>query len=147
MIRNEIHTVIDACVDKVWEFLSNPENMTQIGRSNVKVEYTRPIGVGSTIAVTTRLMGKRTIRGTFTEWEPGHKFVMQSKSMGSNIKEVWLLEQVEGTKTKLTKSQQVQVGGIMRLFQWYLSSKTKEINSAQFAKIKQIIEAKNASVV
>jgi uncharacterized protein YndB with AHSA1/START domain len=144
LIRNEISTVIDAPVDKVWEFLSNLDTMTQYSSNRtLKIEYTRPIGVGSTIAITTRLMGKRTLRGTITEWEPGHKFVIQSKAMGSDIKEVWSLEQVEGTKTKLTKSQQAQVGGIMRLFQSYLSSKTKEVNSAQFAKIKQIMEAKN----
>jgi len=67
--------------------------------------------------------------------------------MGADITEVWSVEEVEGNKSKLTKSQQAQIGGFMRLFQSYFSSKTKEINSFQFAKIKQTIEAKGPSAV
>jgi len=76
MIRSEISTVIDAPVDKVWEFVSDPGNMNQWSAQDSKVEFTRPIGVGSVITVTTHLIGKRTIKGTITDWEPRHKFAM-----------------------------------------------------------------------
>ena len=149
MIRNEISTVIDAPVDKVWAYVTDPDNWSQWSASKVppKAEFTRPIGVGSVITITTHLMGKRTLSGTITDWEPGRKFAFRSNAMGADITEVWSVDQVEGNKTKLTKSSQVQIGGFMRLFQWYLSSKTKEIASTQFAKIKQNMDAKNTPVV
>jgi len=71
---------------------------------------------------------------------------MRSNAMGADITEVWSVEQVQGNKTRLTKAQQAEIGGFMRLFQSYLSSRTKEINSVQFAKIKRAIEAKNSTV-
>jgi ligand-binding SRPBCC domain-containing protein len=53
MIKVDVNTVIDAPVEKVWEFVSDVGAATLRDPSVVKVDWRPPAGVG-TVAVITR---------------------------------------------------------------------------------------------
>jgi uncharacterized protein YndB with AHSA1/START domain len=147
VVELEASTIIDAPVEKVWEFLADFDTAPQWGRGISKVEYKRPVGVGTTIVFTARLMGERTLNMTITDWMPGHKFAARSTLMGSRIDEVWSLEPVEGGRTRLTKSTQVKAGGIMRLLWPFISGRTKRLGPTQLGNVKRILEAKSKTAV
>ncbi len=138
-------TVINVPVEEVWEFLSDLDTMTQWTKGVSRVEYERPAGVGTTIVATAQLMGRRTISMTITDWEPNQKLGMRGSLMGMRAHEVRLMEPVEKDKTRLTKSVEAEIGGLLRILQPYLSYRMKKDSLIQLEKTKCILEARNNS--
>jgi hypothetical protein len=67
--------------------------------------------------------------------------------MGSKVDEVWSLEPVEGGRTRLTKSTQAEVRGIMRLLWPFVSGRTKRLGPTQLGNVKRILEGKSKTAV
>ena len=72
-----------------------------------KVEYKRPVGLGTTEVGTRQYFGRSTIEITITEWEPNRKLGMLHRLGGLKGKDVFLMEAVEGNKTRLTRSRRL----------------------------------------
>jgi hypothetical protein len=85
MISVDVNTVIDASVEKVWEFVSDLGTATVRDPSAFKVDWQPPAGVGTVAMITHRFLGKMTARYEIKEWEPNRKFRAQVTSMGAKL--------------------------------------------------------------
>jgi len=81
-----VNTVIDASVEKVWEFVSDLGTATLRDPSVVKVDWQPPAGIGTVAMITHRFLGNRTARYEIKEWEHNHKFRAQITSMGGEAR-------------------------------------------------------------
>lgn len=143
MVRVEASTVINVALQEVWEFLSDLETQTQWGSGVLKVEYQRPVGIGTRVVVTAQLFGRRTADETITEWVPNRKLGIEGRSVGSRFNVVYAMEQVEGTKTRLTRSAQAETIGLFKLLQPYVSYRVKKENAVVVSNVKRILEGQN----
>ncbi len=147
MIRLEASTVVEVPVEKVWEFLSDLEKRPQWDLEAHKVEYKRPVGVGTIAVVTGQFFGQSTVNVTITDWEPNRKLGMQYRLGGSKGNDVFLMEAVEGTKTRLTRSMRAEFGGLLRLLQPLISYRVKKTFLAELDRVGLISEARNKVAV
>ncbi len=143
MMRLEGSTVVDVPVEKVWEFLSDLEKRPQWDLEMHKVEYERPVGVGTTAVGTGQFFVWRTVNMTITDWEPNRKLGMQYRLGGLKGNDVFLIEAVEGTKTRLTRSLQAEFGGLWRLLRPLISYTAKKTFPAEVDRVGRIVEARN----
>jgi carbon monoxide dehydrogenase subunit G len=141
-MKVDVNTVIDAPVEKVWEFMSDLGSATLRDPSVVKVDWQPPAGIGTVAMITHRFLGKRTARYEIKEWEPNRKFRAQVTSMGAKLEGTYTMEPVHGGKTNLNVSVKVEIGGLMRLFSPYISRKARKDASEEIARIKNILEAR-----
>jgi carbon monoxide dehydrogenase subunit G len=140
VISVEARTVVNAPVEKVWEFMSDPSTMTQWDPGVLKVEYQPPMRVDSTMMVTAQLIGRRTAKMVITEWEPNRRIGIAGKSAGTKVSAVYTLEP-QGNMTRLNRSVEVEVGGLLKLISPYVSYKVNKERSAEIDNIKRIVEA------
>ena len=71
MIEVEASTIINASPEKAWEYISDLGKMTEWDPGTLKVEWQRPVSVGSVAVVTVQEFGKRAVNWEVTECEPG----------------------------------------------------------------------------
>ncbi len=143
MLRLEASTVVDVPVEKVWEFLSDLEKRPQWDLEAHKIEYKRPVGVGTTAVITTQFFGRRTISITIADWDPNRKLGMLYRLGGTKGNDDFLMEAVEGTKTRLTRSMRAEFGGLLRLLQPLISYRAKKTFPAELDRVGRILEARN----
>jgi len=143
MIRLEASTVVDSPVEKVWEFLSDPETRPQWDPETQKVEYKRPVGVGTIAVITGQFMGQGTANITITDWEPNRRLGMRIRMGRTSGNEVFSMEAVEGNKTRLTRSMQGEFGGLLRLLQPLIAFRIKKTFPAEVDRIKRAVESRN----
>ncbi len=143
MIRLEASTVVDVPAEKVWEFLSDLETRPQWDPEVHKVEYNRPVGVGTTAVATGQFFGRGTVNVTITDWEPNRKLGMQYRLGGSKGNDVFLMEAIDGTKTRLTRSMRAEFGGLLRLLQPLISYRLKKTFPAELDRVGHILETRN----
>jgi uncharacterized protein YndB with AHSA1/START domain len=137
MINLEGSTVIDAPVERVWEFMSNLETMPQ-WTGVLKVDYKAPVGVGTMVVATAPL--RMTFKITVTEWEPNHRFGMRFK-LGAEFHEVITFEPVEGSKTGLSISLHGEARGLRRVFGPFFSYQARRDFSGRLDQIARAFEA------
>ncbi len=143
MIRLEASTVVNVPVEKVWEFPSDLEKRPQWDPEMHKVECKRPVRVGTTAVGIGQFFVWRTVSMTITDWEPNRKLGIQLRMGGLDGNEVFLMEAVEGTKTRLTRSVRGELGGFLRLLEPLISYRVKKTFPAELDKVGHILEARN----
>ncbi len=141
MITIEVSTIINAPVERVWEFMSDFGTMPQWHPGVVKVDWQPPLSVGSVATVTVQRLGKRTARYEVKEWQPNRMIRAQVTSGRSKINGGYEMEPIEGGKTKLTISAVIEIKGVLRLLSPILSYMSKKGSSAEMQNIKRILEA------
>ena len=141
MISFEASVIIDASVEKVWNFMSDFDTMTLWGPGVREVKWESPIGVGSLIVVTAQRFGRRTANMKITDWEPTHKMGVEARSGGAKVRAVITMEPVEEDKTRLTRSAQMEIGGLLKLIQPYISYRANKDRSVELDNVKRILEA------
>ncbi len=144
MIKVDVSTIIDAPLEKVWDFMADLGTMPQRDHSVVRVDWQPPLGVGSVATVTARLMGERTGRLEVKELEPNHRLVVQMTGMGARAEGTYEFEPVDERRTKLSAAVSFQVRGLLRVISPYLSYSAKRDATAEFERIKSAIEASEA---
>lgn len=142
VIQVQASTIIDAPPEKVWEYISDLGKIAEWDPDTLKVEWQRPVSVGSVAVVTAtaKLFGKRVVNMEVTEWEPGHKFGAMVKFGGTSVKGVYTIEPAEGNKTKLSRSATVEVGGWLRLISPLIARKARNERSKEIENIKRLVE-------
>ncbi len=147
MIRIEASVIVNAPVEKIWNFMADFDTMTQWGRGYLEVKWQRPISVGSIVVVTAQgglLLGRRTANMKITDWEPTRKMGVEARSGGAKANAVITMEPLEGGKTRLARSAQVEIGGLLKLIQPYIAYRMKRVRSAELDNVKRIVEAQNS---
>ncbi len=143
MIRVAAGGIIDAPVEKVWNFMVDLDTLPLRDPSVVSVGWTPPLKVGNIAIINFRQMGKRTGRYQVMEMEPNHRLRVQLTAMGSRVEGAgtWLFEPVEEGKTKLSASVQIEVRGFFKLISPFLSVSAGRGARKGFDRIKKAVEA------
>ena len=103
-MRFESSIEINAPAEKVWALIGKLEEWRQWTPSIKKIERVSkgPLGVGSTLAVTTKISGLTvTLLMTITKFVPERNVVLEGKALGTKLTRFYTLEPVNG-KTKLS---------------------------------------------
>ncbi len=146
MISLEASVIVNALPEKVWNFMSNLDTMTQWSPGVLEVKWQSPISVGSRMAVTAQRLRRRTIADMkITDWQPTHKLgvEVEARRRGSKVSAVITItmEPLEGDKTRLTQSASIEIGGFLKLIQPYISYRGKKSISAGLDNVKHLVEA------
>ncbi len=139
-IRFDASTVIDAPVEKVWEFMSDFGTLSQREPDIAKVDWRPPMGVGSVAVVTNRRMGGRTARVEVKEFEPNRRFRAEVTSGLGRIDGVYEMAPVDGGKTRLSVSGRVELHGALRLLSPVFARMMRKNGSATMENIRRILE-------
>jgi uncharacterized membrane protein len=143
MAKLEISTVIKRPVEEVFAFLSNYENTPKWSSSSseVKISSAGPLGVGTTYRTVVRFLGRRIEGETeFTEYEPNRSYAAKSISGPFPVENRVTFERVEGG-TRVTFSTVAEPGGFFKLAEPLLVSMVKRQFEADFANLKDLMEA------
>jgi len=143
MATLELSIVINRPVEEVFAFVSNPENnpMWSSVSKEVKITSAGPIGVGTTYRSVVAFLGRR-MEGEveFTEYEPNRSFAQKTRSGPVPVESRVTFERVEGG-TRVTNTQVAEPGGFFKLAEPLLVSMIKRQFEADFANLKDLLEA------
>ena len=143
MAQFEINFVINRPVEEVFAFGSNYENNSKWVSGVIEVKKTSegPIGVGTTYRTVLTFLGRRIeSEAECTEYEPNRSFAMKSTSGPFPVENQSTFERVEGG-TRVTFSTVAEPGGFFKLAEPLLVSMVKRQFEADFAKLKDLLEA------
>jgi uncharacterized protein YndB with AHSA1/START domain len=145
--RVEVDRVIDAPVESVWEFLSDPRTIRQWDLRLLDVKWQPPVGVGTTLVLEAQLVGRgrRTANVGITAWEPNRRIGFETRFGGVKANTVIAMNSIDGYRTKLSISSQAEIGGLLKLIQPYISYRVRKDRSAAIDRIKRILETKSKS--
>ena len=145
MIKTTVSTIVDAPIEKVWNFMVDLPKMI-LDPSVTDVSWQPPLKTGSVATITFRQMRvNRTAKLEVIDVEPNRKLRMVMTAMGSKLDGTYLMEPLDGGKTKLSAVAQIEIHGLMRLISPYLSYSTKRDQSKEIARIKKAIESQGNS--
>ncbi len=85
MIRTSVSGIVDAPIEKVWNFMVDLGTMPQRDPSVIGVSWDPPLRVGSVAAIDFRQVGKRTGRYEVKELELHQRLRVQMTAMGARI--------------------------------------------------------------
>ncbi|UCE64403.1 MAG: SRPBCC family protein [Nitrospirota bacterium] len=143
MAEFEQSVVINRPVEKVFEFVSYPENepLWVAGVQEAEQTSEGPMGVGTTLRSVGRILG-RTIESTWevTEYEVNRKRVVKNSSGPFPLEFVTVFKPVDAG-TKITLTVQAEVGGFLKLAEPVLVRMVKRRNESQWANLKDLLEA------
>ncbi|HTY47948.1 MAG TPA: SRPBCC family protein [Methanomassiliicoccales archaeon] len=140
MIRTTVSTIVNAPIEEVWDFMVDLRKMI-LDPSVTDVSWQPPLRIGSVAVITFRQMGVRTARLEVVDMEPNRRLRMVMTAMGSKLDGTYLLEPLDGGKTKLSADAQIEIHGFMRLISPYLSHSTRKDQRTEIARIKRAIES------
>lgn len=144
MLRLEKSVVINQPIEKVFEFVGNPENdslwQTQI--QEAKITSDGPIGVGSTTSQTAHFLGRGIeTTGEITKYERNRMFAWKSTS-GPIPGEGQTTVEAEGEgQTKVTIMANLDIGGFFKLAEPLVARSGRRQIEANMANLKDILEA------
>lgn len=144
MLRVEKSVEINQPIEKVFEFVSNPENdplwRTEIYESQLASDV--PFGVGATINQTVHILG-RNIEGAaeITEFEPNQNFSWKLirgpiPGEGHNI-----FEALGENQTRYTINSEFEVGGFFKIAEPLVARTTRRQVEANLSTLKDLLEA------
>ena len=142
--------VIDRSVDDVWRFMTDISNMPQWEENQADWKQTSegPIDSGTTFQIISRpSIGrpfgwemKTNLR--ITEFEPNRKFATEATSgflEGTKIS--YLMEPVEGDKTRLSRVTEFRFHGLARLMQPFQAPLARRDGEVEISGVKRILES------
>ena len=139
-----ISTVINRPVEEVFAVASNYENNSKWVSGVIEVKKTSegPIGVGTTYRTVLTFLGRRLeVEAEVTAYEPTRSFAEKSTSGPFPIENRTTFERVEGG-TRVTFTAVAEAGGFFKLAEPLLVSMVKRQFEADFANLKDLLEAR-----
>ncbi len=131
---------------EVWDFISNPANITQFSSNTEYAEWTSegPPGVGSTQRDVGKVLGRK-IKSTseITAWDPPNKFGQKSTSGPLPWESMWKLEPKE-SGTQLTVSAGAEVGGFFKMAEGLVVKQLVKMVNTNIEALKLLLEAGKA---
>ncbi len=128
---------------EVWDFISNPANLSKWVSSSESAGWISegPPGVGSSIREVGRVAG-RNMEGTseVTAWDPPHEFGRKYVSGPLQGEGTMKLEPKENG-TQFTAYGQVELGGFMKIAEGLVGKLTQKQGDADLEALKLLLEA------
>jgi len=142
MINLDFGTLIDRPVKDVFEFVSNPNNMSKWNSAVVSLQQVTPgtVGVGTKFKSVGEALGRRIEGGMqVTAYEPDSKcgFQLQAGPMQMNLTMTF---KPVGTGTKLSLNAQGNPGGIFKLAEGMMTGQVKSLMEGNLARLKSVLE-------
>ncbi len=145
MTRVEVSVDIGRPPKEVFEFITTFENnvLWQNGVLEAKLTSDGPLGVGSTYAQTSKFLGQR-IQFAFEvlEFEPNRRIRFKTTSGTFPVDIVRSVEPIVGG-TRVKAIIQGEAGGIFKLAAPVLDRMTQRQIEADYASLKELLEAPN----
>jgi len=132
-------------VEKVFAWLTNPENQGKFDKSSLKMEALTPgpWRAGTQFRELRDLGGRKTeVLSEIAELEPNRLFIVRSKT-GPGWLGTWQFEP-EGAGTRLHWTGQLTMKGFARLFEPLIGRQMNSQISKQFTELPRLIESEIA---
>lgn len=139
--------VIDRPVEDVWSFMTDISNMPKWEDSRAEWKQTSegPIDSGSTVQSSIRLLRweyKADLR--IVEFELNRKFAVEAMhGFGKGTKLSYLMEPVEGNKTRLSRVTEVQLHGLANLLRPFVAPLTRKTGGMEANSVKRLLESQH----
>lgn len=143
MIKIQFNTMIKQPLEKVFAFLSNPENETrwQPDLRESKLTSAGPIGVGATGRDVRTFMGREAVTTwQVSEYEPNRKMAFQVISGPMPFQGSFLFEAME-EGISVVYIVQAETSGLSKLFDPFVSRLIRSQGQKQMAALKEVLEA------
>src|SRR5215211_2148436 len=141
MLRFSAEIKVNRPVEKVFAWLTNPENQSKFDKSSLKMEALTPgpWRTGSQFRELRDMGGRKTIvLSELAELEPNRRFVVRSKT-GSGWLGVWDFEP-DGSGTQLHWRGELSMKGLARLLEPLIGKQMRPQIEQQFAQLPGLIE-------
>jgi len=143
MYKFESSIFINRPVQEVFDFVTNPANNAKWQSGTESAEWTSdgPPGVGSTIKVVAKLLGRKVeVVAEITGWDPPH--LSSSKSVGGPIPfEGTSKFEAQGDGTLLTQTGQAEFGGFFKLAEGLVGKQLEKQGESERAALKLLLES------
>lgn len=134
--------IINLPVEDVWKFMTDFSNMSKVTGEEVQLTSEGPFGLGSTFRVKAKILGRQVVsNGRVAEWEPNKKITVEW--MNANVtgsKDTFLMEPIEGAKTRLVQVNVSRVHGFLRIMAPFLTRRFRQMINENAVRIKRLAE-------
>ena len=145
MLKFSSELKVNRPVDKVFAWLTNPENQGKFDKSSLRMDVLTPgpWRTGTQLRELRDLGGRKMeVLSEIAELDSNRRFVIRSKT-GPGWLGIWSFEP-EGTGTRLRWTGQLTMKGFARLFEPLIGKQMRAQIEQQFANLPRLIEAETS---
>ena len=146
MINVETNVLVNQPIEKVFEFVTTPENDSQwyIGIESRDHTPGEPPGVGSTSQSDIRFLGvSMTVDWEVVGYEPPNKIRVKSIKGPVSVESGYTFEAVSEKQTKVTVHGKADVGGVFSLAEPVIERMAQRQWEASFENLKDVLESQD----
>ena len=144
MVKIETSVLVNQPIDKVFKFVTTPENDSQwyIGVESRDHTPGEPAGVGSTSQSEIRFLGVPvTVTWEVIGYDPPRKIEVKTIEGPVSIEAEYTFEDVAKDQTKVTVCGEAQLGGVFDLAEPLIERMGQRQWEASFENLKDVLEA------
>ena len=144
MVEVETSVLINQPIEKVFEFVTTPENDAQwyIGVESRDHTPGEPAGVGSTSQSEIRFLGVSvTVDWEVTGYDPPKKIEVKTTKGPVSMESGYTLEAVTGRQTKVTVHGEADVSGVFSVAEPIVERMAQRQWEASFENLKDVLES------
>jgi hypothetical protein len=140
--------VIDRPVEDVWTFMTDVSNKPKWGDVGEEMKKTSggPFGAGTTLQLSGSFLGRHVAYDLrIMDFELNKKFTAEfTNGFIRGVKVSYIMEAVEGGKTKLARVTEGKFHGLSKILQPFMSRRARQSNEEDVTKVKLAVEAEGA---
>ena len=147
MVHVKTEILIDAPLQKVAAYASNPDNATEwyVNIKAVNWKTPKPVAVGSQVEFIAQFLGKKLVYTyEFTEYVPEAKLVMRTAQGPFPMETTYTWEAIDEHTTRMTLQNQGSPSGFSKLTAPLMASAMRRANQKDLKLIKSILERDDA---
>ena len=144
MVKVETSVLVDKPIEKVFEFVTTPENDAQwyIGVESRDHTPGEPAGVGSTSQSTLRFLGVSvTVDWEVTGYDPPKMIKVKTIKGPASIESSYTFESVGDGQTKVTVQGEADVSGLFSMADPIVERMAQRQWEASFENLKDVLES------
>jgi carbon monoxide dehydrogenase subunit G len=144
MVKVESSVLVNQPIEKVFEFVTTPENDAQwyIGVESRDHTPGEPAGVGSTSMSELRFMGVSvTVEWEVVEYEAPNKISVKTTKGPVSVKAGYTFEAVAAGQTKVSVKGEADVGSLFKVAEPLVERMAQRQWDASFENLKDVLEA------
>lgn len=136
--------VIDRPVEDVWRFMLDISNMPRWEDGGAEWRQTSegPINVGTTFQYSVPILGRHLVgHHIVVEFDPHRKFTVEAiDGFGRGTRISYVMESVEGGKTRLRRLTNVEFHGLAKLLRPFQAMAVKRAGRIEAENVKHLLE-------
>lgn len=137
--------IIDRPVEDVWEFMLDISNMPRWEDSRAEWRQTSegPITIGTSFQSSIRFLGRQFVANVrITDFELSRRFTVEAlDTFGRGTKITYLMDAVEGGKTRLSRVTEVELHGLAKLLRPIQAAIVSRTGELEVNNVKRLLEA------